>query len=312
MTIVPIPISHPNGGSGYKFIENGKSFVFLTDNELGFRHPGRADGRGVYRTSAKVPTCSSTMPNTPRKNTAHIPEWGHSSYTSALEVALAAGVKRFGLFHLNQDRTDDQMDAIVADCRQRVREAGSATGMFRRGHVTRSSNFNTDASSWKSSSAGPPRPWRPAKMQPHLTGAGISVESGIPPFRGKGGLWEKIDPMEFATIDAFIRDPAKVWTVLVKDMKGVVEAAAPNAAHRGLARLESMGHLEDHHHPKCGRPPSGRRKHRRHRVSRQLCLAALHGLRQQGRNGTVDTVSKSRLAAPAGASTARTASFSVK
>jgi NAD-dependent deacetylase len=40
-----------------------------------------------------------------------------------------------------------------------------------------------------------------------LTGAGISVESGIPPFTGKGGLWEKIDPMQYAHIDAFMRDP---------------------------------------------------------------------------------------------------------
>jgi len=40
VTITPIPISHPNKGSGYKFTEDGKSFVFLTDNELGFIHPG--------------------------------------------------------------------------------------------------------------------------------------------------------------------------------------------------------------------------------------------------------------------------------
>jgi len=83
-----------------------------------------------------------------------------------------------------------------------------------------------------------------AKNVVALTGAGISVESGIPPFRGKGGLWEKFDPMEYAHIDAFIKDPAKVWNVLIKDMKEIIDTAKPNDAHKGLARLEEWGILK--------------------------------------------------------------------
>jgi len=83
-----------------------------------------------------------------------------------------------------------------------------------------------------------------AKMVTALTGAGISVESGIPPFRGKGGLWEKYDPMEVAHIDAFLQDPAKVWNLLFKDMKEVLDKAAPSDSHKGLAKLEEFGILK--------------------------------------------------------------------
>ena len=69
-----------------------------------------------------------------------------------------------------------------------------------------------------------------------LTGAGVSAESGVPTFRGAGGLWRSHRPEQLATAEAFARDPRLVWEWYAW-RRSVVRACAPNPAHLALARL---------------------------------------------------------------------------
>ncbi|HEY9288564.1 MAG TPA: NAD-dependent deacylase [Candidatus Dormibacteraeota bacterium] len=73
-----------------------------------------------------------------------------------------------------------------------------------------------------------------------FTGAGVSAESGIPVYRGEGGLWTKFDPYKVAHIDTFRADPAQYWSYSLQHRRA---DAQPNAAHRALAELEQQGRL---------------------------------------------------------------------
>ena len=129
VTIISIPLSHPNKGTGYKFIEDGKSFVFLPDNELGYIHTGGVQYKDYMEFSLGADLLMHDAEFIPEEYEARI-LWGHSMFTDVLDLALDAGVKKLGLFHHNQERTDREIDNIVETCRQKINKSGKALECF--------------------------------------------------------------------------------------------------------------------------------------------------------------------------------------
>jgi ribonuclease BN (tRNA processing enzyme) len=127
--VTPIPLSHPNQGIGYKFTEDNKSFVFLTDNELSLRHSGGGEYRDylTFTQGADILVHDAEYTTDQYKITKG---WGHSVYTDALRLAMEAGVKQFGLFHHNQDRSDAELDRIVDDCREIASKEKAPLGCY--------------------------------------------------------------------------------------------------------------------------------------------------------------------------------------
>lgn len=129
ITITPIFLNHPNRGLGYKFVEDGKTFVFITDNELRFKHPGglNFDDYCDFASDADIFIHDAEYTEEDYQQRRG---WGHTVYNDALRLALEANVKNFGLFHHNQDRNDDGIDQIVRNCHKIIEKNRSSLECF--------------------------------------------------------------------------------------------------------------------------------------------------------------------------------------
>jgi phosphoribosyl 1,2-cyclic phosphodiesterase len=126
---IPIPLSHPNGGYGFKFVNKGKTFVFLTDNEPAFPHPGGLEKEKYveFCKSADLLIHDAQYTDEEYKMTKG---WGHSTFSDAVQIAIEAGVKQFGLFHHDPDRSDDDLDRQLENCQHIIEKSGVKMNCF--------------------------------------------------------------------------------------------------------------------------------------------------------------------------------------
>lgn len=119
ITVRPIFLSHPNGGLGFRFEEDGASFVFLTDNELGYHHQG---GRS-FQQYAEFARGANLLIHDAEFSERDYPfnrGFGHSVCSDVVKVGIAAGAQCLGLFHHNRERTDIQVDALAARAKKLI------------------------------------------------------------------------------------------------------------------------------------------------------------------------------------------------
>jgi len=111
-----IPLSHPNLGAGFRIEEDGRSLVYLSDNELSLRHKGG----GVFADYAAFCKGADLLIHDAEYTPEEYPQrrgWGHSHFADAASLAKTAKVRALGLFHHNQERTDQAQDELLERCR---------------------------------------------------------------------------------------------------------------------------------------------------------------------------------------------------
>ncbi len=127
--IVPILLSHPNGGYGFKIIEESKTFVFLTDNELEYSHEGGLTeaeyinfcrGSNILFHDAQYTVEEYKITR----------GWGHSTFLAATRLSMAAEVNRFGIFHHDPDHTDEDLDRYILPCQELIDRENSEVECF--------------------------------------------------------------------------------------------------------------------------------------------------------------------------------------
>ena len=127
--IQPIVLKHPNGGYGFKFVEDGKIFVFLTDNELGFDHPGGLPDSEYVEICRNADLLLHDGQYTPKEYEI-TRGWGHSTFEAVTELGMAADVKRLGIFHHDPRHMDADLDRYIGECRRRIEGQKSRVDCF--------------------------------------------------------------------------------------------------------------------------------------------------------------------------------------
>jgi len=117
-TIDSIPLSHPQGGLGFRFREGDKTFVFLTDNELDAGASSFSDYIAFCRKADILVHDSHYIPEEILRHKG----WGHSDYESAIDLALKANVRKLILFHHAPERKDSDIIKITISCQGLIKE----------------------------------------------------------------------------------------------------------------------------------------------------------------------------------------------
>ena len=120
-----IPLSHPNHGYGFRLYEGARSFAFFPDNEPLFPHP---KGRSFDEYAEFLRGVDLLLHDAEYRQgeyDAFSRGWGHSVWSDTVRLTHAAQAKRLLLWHLNQDRSDDDLDAILVRARQAAEDEGA-------------------------------------------------------------------------------------------------------------------------------------------------------------------------------------------